>query len=296
MQVDRLEHRIRAVPGVVACQLTGAAALVLVAPGTDARGVHAAVTAVLLDAAAAMPVQVLGAAPASAGGRRRRRHALALVGSAAALSVGVAAAATITPIDAGRSTGSGAPARSTAGSPQLSASPHRSTGATADAITRAGLAAEPIATEIARGEAPDARHAPDAVDGGDAPMLLAIPLPGAIAAAAAATPAARFDAATDVGDAASSPTSPAGGPAEADDRTADPPVLVATADPTPGARQPQGRARRVRRGFALPRPPLPAVPAGAASEVATAEGARSGTDTAADPGRAGHAGRARGRR
>ena len=177
VEVERLEHRIRAVPGVVACQLGPDVALVLVAPGTDGATVRAAVTALVAEAAASLPVRFL-ASPAEApqAGRFRRRSALVLVGSAAALTVGVAAAATLAPLGPGRVLDPGSSSDHRAGSP---GPPMPGTGrgrgsarptTTVDSVVRGGLAAEAVGGPGDAVPAADAHGGgePDAAEGGTA--------------------------------------------------------------------------------------------------------------------------------
>ena len=98
-EARRIEHLIRALPGVVACQFTDANALVLVGPDGDSAAVQAAVATILEDAASGLTLSVLAAprpAPIiSLARRRRRKAAFAMAGSAAALSASMAAAATV---------------------------------------------------------------------------------------------------------------------------------------------------------------------------------------------------------
>jgi len=100
MDARRIEHEIRTIPGVVACQITATTALVLVGPEGDAPAVRTAVSDVLATAASELSASVL-AAPAeppagrSIAARRRRKAVFAMAGSAAALSASMAAAATV---------------------------------------------------------------------------------------------------------------------------------------------------------------------------------------------------------
>lgn len=95
MDLPRLEHDIRHVPGVLACQVTGGEVVVLVAPDADADAVSGAVAALLTAAAASPVVRVVGGrSPIVPMRRRHGRRAVAAfsAGAAALAAAGVAAA------------------------------------------------------------------------------------------------------------------------------------------------------------------------------------------------------------
>jgi hypothetical protein len=95
VDLPRLEHDIRQVPGVLACQVSGGEVVVLVAPDADADAVSGAVAGLLTAAAASPIVRVVGGrAPIVPMRRRHGRRAVAAfsAGAAALAAAGVAAA------------------------------------------------------------------------------------------------------------------------------------------------------------------------------------------------------------
>jgi hypothetical protein len=250
VDLSLVELRIRALPGVVACQFTATAALVLVGPDGDGDAVRAAVTAVLDQAASELSVNVL-AVPARAAVVplwRRRKAAFALAGSAAALSATVAAAATVGVVAGSPRAPRAEIAAPLVLSPVTPAPPALNATATpaapADAATMLDVTIE-LASTSTPIPAPTPPSAP--VDG---PVLLHVPLPHPLVAAAR-TPSLQ-----------PSPVAVAS------------PLVAAAAGSVPADGSddpPRGRARRVRAGIDRSEH---AGPAPSASPVATNEGAR----------------------
>ena len=89
--MGHIEHDIRLLEDVVACQITPTEVIVLVKPGADPEAVSAAVNTILVGAAAGRELKVLGGTPA-AGAVVHRRRAAVLAGTAGAA---VLAAATV---------------------------------------------------------------------------------------------------------------------------------------------------------------------------------------------------------
>lgn len=94
MDAGALELHLRRLPGVVACQLTPAEAVLLLAGG-DPVAVRIAAQAALDQAGSTRAIRVLSAAPPIAPPLWRRRRFAVLAGAAGALSAGLAAASTL---------------------------------------------------------------------------------------------------------------------------------------------------------------------------------------------------------
>lgn len=264
----RIEHQIRSLPGVVACQFTAANALVLVGPDGDPSAVQAAVARLLDDAASGLSLSVLSAprpvaAVTSLAHRRRRRAAFAMAGSAAALSASMAAATTMVVLggvdvpDATRPAGrteTAAPITLLTDPPLaeqlVPRAPRTLTDKLIDAV-EVGAPASPAS--------PAAPAAPQAV-------LIEVPLPPALTGlekSARTAKAAPRPAAAPPADA----TPPALIPQPDLAPPPVPEVVVASSAPQGDDGPPHGVARRVRKGNSRG-------PADQASPVATAEGAK----------------------
>ena len=248
----RIEHQIRSLPGVVACQFTATNALVLVGPDGDAAAVQAAVARVLEEVASELSLSVLAAprpaAVVSLARRRRRKAAFAMAGSAAALSASMAAATTmvvlsgvdlpdrVRPVER---TETAAPITLLSEPPvveQLAPRPDRTL---TDKLIEAVEVAPPAEASPATPAAPEA-------------VLITVPLPPALTGLEKSSRSVK---AVPVQQAPTPQPAPM------------PEVVMASSAPAVEDAAPHGVARRVRKGN-------PDGPADQASPVATAEGAK----------------------
>jgi hypothetical protein len=192
VDLPRLEHDIRQVPGVLACQVSGGEVVVLVAPDADADAVSGAVAALLTAAAASPIVRVVGGrSPIVAMRRRHARRAVAAfsAGAAALAAAGVAAATNgvFTPDRRNRPSVSSevaAPPTTRGGATAPSTSPTGGVGDDEVRFERRARSASPTTTPASL---PGTDVQPDrqlATLGVGAPVVLAfeLPLPGEAAA------------------------------------------------------------------------------------------------------------------
>lgn len=255
----RIEHQIRSLPGVVACQFTATNALVLVGPDGDAAAVQAEVARVLDEAASGLSLNVLAAprpvaAVASLARRRRRKAAFAMAGSAAALSASMAAATTVVVLGGADLPDTSRPQRTETAAPitllteppvaeQLAPPPVRTlTEKLIDAVEAASPA----------DASPETPPAPQAV-------LVAVPLPPALTGLEKSSRSVKT--------AVAPPTQPPPQPQASPAPLPVPELAMASSAPTVDDSPPHGVARRVRKGNAHG-------PSDQASPVATAEGAK----------------------